>query len=210
MSPIEIFVMILVVVGIGLFAYFMLSGKFGGGVIDAVGNIFQTGAAATQTVTKAVGIVAGNQQLGEACEKDKLACGAGLVCDAGKCVHGTAKIGERCTPGKTSGSVWKYTIAGGIAGAWSKKGGIECESGAHCVNNICYKDPGKKGDKCYPDKLKCPSGLSCWPRSGWGTCHNNPAGYGEFCMAAGGHKIKCGSGLKCYPRTSAGGKCQRE
>lgn len=175
----------------------------GGGLLDGLGDAFSMGADVIGGVT---GFVGGNQQLGEECEKGKLACGAGLVCDAGVCANAFAEIGERCTAGQMSKS-----IVGMIGGGFSKKGGIECVDGARCVNNVCYKEPTEKGDKCYPDKLKCPSGLTCWPRSGWGTCYNDPVTTaGEFCVTTGSNKIKCGDGLTCYPRTSAGGKCHAD
>lgn len=188
MGEYDMFVVLgICILGFVVFYFFASSGLLGNGLQDAFGGVNT----ALGTIGSGLGIVGGSQQLGEKCEKGKLACDAGLVCVDGKCTPDTARVGERCTPGKKT-----VTVSGIIGGnAFQDKGGIECESGAHCINNVCYPDPTEIGDKCYPDKLKCPDGMKCYPRTGWGKCYEHPASENQVCIRGG--YIECGEDLTC-------------
>lgn len=198
MGDYDLIIIVALIGGLILFYIFASSGLFGKGLKDALSpltDIANLGGEAIKTGGSLVGIVGGNQQLGEPCEKKKLACGAGLVCDGGVCAPGTAKIGERCTAGTTSLTAVDFMpVVAAASGSYSKKGGIECENGSGCVNNICVAYPTEEGDPCYPDKLKCPSGLRCNPRTGWGKCFKEGGMDGEKCILG---NIECGEDHTC-------------
>jgi hypothetical protein len=204
MGDYDLIILAAIIGGFVLFYIFASSGLFGKGLQDALSplkDIAKLGGETIKTGAGALGIVGGNQQIGEPCEKKKLACGAGLVCDGGVCAPGTAKIGERCTAGTTSLTAVDFMpVVAAASGSYSKKGGIECENGSGCVNNVCVAYPTEEGEKCYPGKIKCPSGLTCYPRTGWGKCFKDPAGYDEFCtnedaFAKIGERTAIGAGV---------------
>jgi hypothetical protein len=211
MGDYDLIILAAIIGGFVLFYIFASSGLFGKDLQDALSplkDIADTGAGVIKGAGEQIGIVSGDQKEGEACEKQKLACGAGLVCKDKKCVPAVAKIGEQCTPGKVStGAIvastfsWLIppvgaatTIGLGASGQYAKKGGVECEEGAGCVNGICQAYPMDEGDKCYPDKLKCPSGLRCYPRTGWGKCYKEGGTAGDKCILG---TISCGDDHTC-------------
>jgi hypothetical protein len=214
----EILILLVVLVGLGILLYFLISGSGSdiikplGDTLNAIGDIAETGGTAVSAAASLVGVVNGNQKLGEPCKKGELACGPGLSCDdeRGVCANSTAKVGERCTAGSRPSS--GIAVVGGLitGDTYKDKGGIECESGAHCVENKCYPAPKNAGDSCYPNKLKCPSNLTCYPRIEWGKCFPDPAPEGGFCSTTGDNKIKCGSGLTCFVNGGTTGTCKKD
>jgi hypothetical protein len=208
-----VLILLLSIIGFVIFYFLSSSGTLGDGLKDIFGptkTVVDTGAEGLTSAFNFLGIVAGNKKEGESCEKGKTACGDGLVCDAGICHKSTAKVGERCTAGVNQMTAVDYfPLVAAVSGGYAKKGGIECENGSQCVNNICYAEPTKIGDKCNKNDLKCPSGTTCYFTDGdWGTCYNDWPNEGEFCLSSGqDNKIKCRDGLTCWPRDNKGGKC---
>jgi hypothetical protein len=198
MGDYDLIIIAALIGGFVLFYIFASSGLFGEGLKNAFSPFKQTLDTAGEVIEgtgNALGFVSGDQKEGEPCEKGKLACGAGLVCDGGVCAPGTARIGERCTAGSTSLTAVDFMpVVAAASGSYSKKGGIECENGSGCVNNICVAYPKEEGDPCYPDKLKCPSGLRCNPRSGWGKCLKEGGMDGEKCVLG---NVECGEDHTC-------------
>jgi hypothetical protein len=198
MGDYDLIIIIALIGGLILFYILASSGLFG----DELKDVFSPFKKSLDTAGEVIegtgnflGFVPGDQKEGEACEKNKLACAAGLVCSDGKCASDTAKIGERCTSGTTSvTAVDFFPVVAAATGSYAKKGGIECENGSGCVNGICQAYPMDEGDKCYPDKLKCPSGLRCYPRTGWGKCYKEGGTAGDKCILG---TISCGEDHTC-------------